>query len=216
MNLFNKIGLLVLFNNTESVSVGGLRIVLLGKNVSDNRHVGKFLLGKEAFDTESSPGQVQKEKRNHKTVINCPYLLQPHLSGHHITEAVKECMSLSDPGPHIIILVLKHDECSREDQERVERILNSFSVRVYEHTLVLTTHDSVEKTDVNNNIQQIIKKCLNKHYRLERNCSPANLKEYLEKIAQTNSGRYLMCEECIDSDDSMDHYINMSGESKDI
>lgn len=198
--------------------MGGLRIVLLGKNLSENRHVGKFLLGNEAFDDDSSSFQVQKEKRNHKTVINCPYLLQPHLSDHQITEAVKECMSLSDPGPHIIILVLKYNECSREDKERVERILNSFSNCVYEHTLVLTTYDShsEKKTDVNINIQQIIKKCCNKHYRLERNSSPTDLKEYLERIDQTNSGRYLMCEELKDSEDSLEHFINMSGESGNI
>ncbi|XP_056609178.1 uncharacterized protein LOC130426428 isoform X2 [Triplophysa dalaica] len=111
--------------------------------------------------------------------------------------AHKRRWSLEQPPyrPHVIILIFKHDdECSREDQEHVEMILNSFSDSVYEHTLVLTTHHSPH-THVNDNIQEIIRKCLNKHYRLEKNSSPSKFNETLENIVQMNSGGHLMCED---------------------
>lgn len=204
------------FITHHCVSVSDLRIVLLGKNVSENWQVGKFILGKAAFDSEAPPDQVQRERRNHKSVISCPYLLQPHLSDFQITEAVKECMYLSDPGPHVIVLVLKHDDCSRADQEHVEKILNSFSDSVYDHTLVLTTHDTVHQTDVNGNIRKIIDKCLNKHYRLETNSSPADLKVTLEKIVQMNSGGYLTCKEFNGSKDKVEQHVIERGESGNI
>ncbi|KAA0706363.1 hypothetical protein E1301_Tti020414 [Triplophysa tibetana] len=127
------------------------------------------------------------------TLINCPHLLQHNLSSHHITQTLRECVSLSHPGPHVIILIFKHDdECSREDQEHVEIILNSFSDSVYEHILVLTTHHSPH-THVNDNIQEIIDKCLDRHYRLEKNSSPGDLKETLEHFVQSNGDCFLVC-----------------------
>ncbi|KAK2916987.1 hypothetical protein Q8A67_001361 [Cirrhinus molitorella] len=177
-------------------SVGDLRIVLLGKSLSENCRVGKVILGKAMFNSEAPPDQVQKERRMHKTVINVPHLLQPHLSDHQITEAVNECMHQSDPGPHVIILVLKLDQCLREDQEHVEKVLHSFSDNVYEHTMVLTTQEADCKlTKVNDVIKKIIKKCSNRHYQLQESSTSADLREQIENFAQKNSRRYLVCNE---------------------
>ncbi len=40
------------------VSVSDLRIVLLGKSVSENSQVGNFILGRAAFDSESPSDDV--------------------------------------------------------------------------------------------------------------------------------------------------------------
>ncbi len=69
----------------------------------------------------------------HVTVINTPLLLNPDLSLHHITQAVKECLSLSTPGPHMIILVLKPDECSREEKVCIEILTVFLCGSVVEH-----------------------------------------------------------------------------------
>ncbi|XP_056608323.1 interferon-induced very large GTPase 1-like isoform X2 [Triplophysa dalaica] len=118
------------------------------------------------------------------------------VSVHNSAQSSRASMDIDPPNrPHVIILIFKHDdECSREDQEHVEMILNSFSDSVYDHTLVLTEHDS-RHTDVNENIQEIIRKCLNKHYRKERNSSPDDLRKTLENIVHMNSGGHLMCED---------------------
>ncbi|KAL0198960.1 hypothetical protein M9458_007500, partial [Cirrhinus mrigala] len=148
------------------------------------------------FNSEAPPDQVQRERRMHKTVINAPHLLQPHLSDHQITVAVNECMHQSDPGPHVIILVLKNDQCSREDQKHVEKVLHSFSDTVYEYTMVLSPQEPDSKpTKVNDFIKEIIKKCSNRHYQLKKNSSPAELREKIENFAQKNNRRYLVCDE---------------------
>ncbi|XP_073713924.1 GTPase IMAP family member 8-like [Misgurnus anguillicaudatus] len=175
-----------------------VRIVLLGKDVSTNNRVGNFMLGRSAFDSEAPPDdhQIERVRGKDMMIINCPHLLQLNLSYHQIIQTVRECVDLSHPGPHLILLIFKPDECSREDQERVEMILNYFSDSVYQHTLVLTTHDSHsdQKTEVNDIIKEIIKKCFNRHYRLEGNSSPDDLKETFRDIVKSNDGCYLICE----------------------
>nr|XP_055050974.1 interferon-induced very large GTPase 1-like [Misgurnus anguillicaudatus] len=171
-----------------------MSIILLGKDVLTNSRVGNFMLGRSAFDSEAPPDdhQIERVRGKDMMIINCPHLLQLNLSYHQIIQTVRECVDLSHPGPHVILLIFKHDECSREDQEHVEMILESFSYSVYQHTLVLTTHDS--HSEVNDNIQKIIKKCFDRHYRLEGNSSPADLKKTFRDIVKSNDDRYLICD----------------------
>uniref|UniRef100_A0A672KNL4 AIG1-type G domain-containing protein n=1 Tax=Sinocyclocheilus grahami TaxID=75366 RepID=A0A672KNL4_SINGR len=186
------------------VSVSDLRIVLLGKSVSENSQVGNFILGRAAFDSESPSDDVapysDRVREKHVTVINTPLLLNPDLSLRHITQAVKECLSLCAPGPHVIILVLKPDECSREEKVCIEILLSCFSDSVFQHTLVLTTQEPerAEPTEVNDVIKEIIKKCSNRHNRLERNSTPADLIATVKEIVQENDGCYLNCNKCED------------------
>ncbi|XP_077065462.1 uncharacterized protein LOC143718294 isoform X2 [Siphateles boraxobius] len=179
--------------------VSDMRIVLLGRSVSENSRVGNFILGRAAFDSEPPSDDVEPHSERirgkHMTVINTPLLLSPDLSLRHITQGVKECVSLSVPGPHVIILVLKPDECSREEKECIEIVLNGFSDSVFEHTLVLTTQepDGAEPTEVNDVIKGIINKCFNRQYRLGTNSTPDDLKATFQEIVQGNDGRFLIC-----------------------
>nr|XP_055051048.1 GTPase IMAP family member 8-like [Misgurnus anguillicaudatus] len=174
------------------------RIILLGKDVSTNSRVVNFILERSAIDSEAPPDdhQIERIRGKDMMIINCPHLLQLNLSYHQIIQTVRECVDLSHPGPHLILMIFKHDECSREDQEHLEIILDYFSVSVYEHTLVLTTHDShsEEQTEVNDNIQKIIKQSFNRHYRLKRNSTAAHLIETFRDIIKANDDHYLICD----------------------
>ncbi|RXN12367.1 GTPase IMAP family member 7-like isoform X1 [Labeo rohita] len=118
--------------------------------------VGNFILGRAVFDSEAPPDVVERVtgrlKDRHVIIINSPQLLQTNISDHQITQTVRECVHLSDPGPHVIVLLLNHEPCSAEDQERVEKVLLSFSERVYQHTMtsssphdLLQTLENIEK-----------------------------------------------------------------------
>ncbi|XP_048027642.1 GTPase IMAP family member 9-like [Megalobrama amblycephala] len=176
--------------------MSGLRIVLLGKSVSENIGVGNFLLGRSAFDSKAPPDVVERVggrlKDRHVMVINSPQLLQTNISDHQITQTVRECVYLSDPGPHVIVLLLKHDQCSAEDQECVEKVLDSLSERVYQHTMVLTTQEPTETNDI---LQKIIQKCFNRHFSLQRSSSPDDLLQMFEDIVKMNDGQHLDCAE---------------------
>ncbi|XP_073700565.1 protein NLRC3-like [Garra rufa] len=177
-----------------------MRIVLLGWSVSENSLVGNFILGRAAFDTEAPPDVVERVagrlKDRHVIIINSPQLLQTNISDHQITQTVRECVHLSDPGPHVILLLLKHEPCSAEDQECVEKVLHSFSERVYQHTMVLSTQ---EPTQTNHILQEIIQKCANRHFSLQRSSSPDDLLQMFEDIVKMNDGRHLDCVEVSES-----------------
>ncbi|KAI2647116.1 GTPase IMAP family member 8 [Labeo rohita] len=165
-------------------------------DVSENSHVGNFILGRAAFDSEAPPDVVERVagrlKDRHVIIINSPQLLQTNISDHQITQTVRECVHLSDPGPHVIVLLLKHEPCSAEDQERVEKVLLSFSERVYQHTMVLSTREPTETNDI---LQKIIQKCANRHFSLQTSSSPYDLLQMLEDIEKMNDGRHLDCAE---------------------
>uniref|UniRef100_A0A8C1ZUL5 GTPase IMAP family member 8 n=1 Tax=Cyprinus carpio TaxID=7962 RepID=A0A8C1ZUL5_CYPCA len=174
--------------------VSDLRIVLLGKSVSENSRVGNFILGRAAFDSEAPPDVVERVggrlKDRHLIIINSPQLLQTYISDHQITHTVRECVFLSDPGPHVIVLLLRHEQCSAEDQECVEKVLLSFSEQVYQHTMVLSTQ---EPNKTNNILQRIIQKCAISHFRLQRSSSPDDLLQMFEDIVKMNDGHHLEC-----------------------
>jgi len=117
-----------------------LRIVLLGTNVAENSRVGNFILGRAAFESET-PADVELHTEKHRgklkdrdvRVINAPQLLQAHLSVSQITQGVKECVDLSAPGPHVIILVLQQNDFSDNDGNRVKYVLNEFSEEALKH-----------------------------------------------------------------------------------
>ncbi|KAL1279177.1 hypothetical protein QQF64_025850 [Cirrhinus molitorella] len=171
-----------------------MRIVLLGKSVPENSLVGNFILGRAAFDGEAPPDVVERVagrlKDRHVIIINSPQLLQTNISDHQITQTVRECVHLSDPGPHVIVLLLKHEPCSAEDQECVEKVLHSFSECVYQHTMVISTQEPTKTKDI---IQKIIQKCANRHFSLQTSSSPDDLLLMFEDIEKMNDGRHLDC-----------------------
>ncbi|KAL0146843.1 hypothetical protein M9458_057782 [Cirrhinus mrigala] len=138
---------------------------------------------------EAPPDVVERVagrlKDRHVIIINSPQLLQTNISDHQITQTVRECVHLSDPGPHVIVLLLKHEPCSAEDQERVEK-------RVYQHTMVLSTREPTETNDI---LQKIIQKCANRHFSLQKSSSPQDLLQMLEDVVKMNDGRHLDCAE---------------------
>nr|XP_017210193.2 GTPase IMAP family member 8 [Danio rerio] len=170
-----------------------LRIVLLGKSVSENSEVGNLILGRSAFDSEAPPGVVERVggrlKDRYVTLINSPQLLHTNISDDQITQTVRECVSLSDPGPHVVVLLLQHQQCSAEDQERVEKLQDSFSERLFQHTMVLSTQESTEPNEI---LQKIIQTCSNRHFSLQRSSSADDLLQAFEDIEKNNEGRHLI------------------------
>ncbi|RXN04924.1 GTPase IMAP family member 7-like isoform X1 [Labeo rohita] len=139
-----------------------MRIVLLGWSVSENSLVGNFILGRAAFDSEAPPDVVERVagrlKDRHVIIINSPQLLQTNISEHQITQTVRECVHLSDPGPHVIVLLLKHEPCSAEDQERVEKMNDGRHLDCAEEgvklNLVVCGSDGTLKSSISEQILQ--------------------------------------------------------------
>ncbi|XP_031441672.1 GTPase IMAP family member 9-like [Clupea harengus] len=203
-NKFEKLGLNRTFLN--------VRLLLLGKNELDNGRVGNLILGRDAFQTEAF--EVSEEYVGEKvkgqvegrpiTVINTPDLFHPQRTIHELSVAVKECVYLSAPGPHVILLVLQPDNFSEEDRDKVKDILNLFSDEAMNYTIVLTTvrsaqhgstADAGEKEDP---LGLIIEECKMRHQEFDKKYRIHQFLELFEKIdkmMEENGGRYLTCEE---------------------
>ncbi|KAL7883321.1 hypothetical protein SRHO_G00009790 [Serrasalmus rhombeus] len=162
------------------------RILLLGKNSSENRRIGNFILNRDAFDTEAPPPSLEQhsERAREKvgeryiTLINTPHLFDPSLSLDQLTVQVKECMSLCAPGPHVIVLVIQPDDFTKTDRDRLYHILVSFSGETNKHIMVLTTQKSQSGISVDpvkeNIFQNIITECNSRHIEF-RVCQRLNL-----------------------------------------
>ncbi|XP_048034546.1 E3 ubiquitin-protein ligase TRIM39-like isoform X2 [Megalobrama amblycephala] len=180
----------------ERPDMSDLRIVLLGKNITENNRVGNFILGRAAFESEG-PADVDlniekyrgKLKDRDITVINT-HLLRPNLSITQITQGVKECVNLSAPGPHVIILVLQQNDFSDNNKHRVKYVLNEFSKEALKHTIVLT-----DEREINNNcIHQLIKECGGEHLQFDERKSGlhSEILERVEKILKENQDQFLI------------------------
>ncbi|KAL1279328.1 hypothetical protein QQF64_026001 [Cirrhinus molitorella] len=151
-------------------------IVLLGSSVSENSDVGNFILGRAAFNSEAPPDVVERVtgrlKDRHVIIINSPQLLQTNISDHQITQTVRECVHLSDPGPHVFILVLQHKHFTEEDLTRVKHVLKQFSEDAIKHTIVITTDEHTRRAKrtsvkVNTFIQQLTAECGGGHVQVK-------------------------------------------------
>ncbi|KAL1251949.1 hypothetical protein QQF64_019745 [Cirrhinus molitorella] len=187
-------------------TVSDLRIVLIGKNGSENSRVGNTILGTTAFPSEApsySQQPIEKisgevEKR-HITVINT-LLLQPNLSHYQITQGVKECVSLSAPGPHVFILVLQYKDFNESDRQRVKTVLSLFSEQAMDHTIVLTTDEQTHTTKLTSMIwinatSFLIKKCGGGHLQFDKINTGwrSELFRRTEKMLKEKHKEFLVC-----------------------
>ncbi|RXN14683.1 GTPase IMAP family member 8-like protein [Labeo rohita] len=162
----------------QKVFMSDLRIVLLGKNGSENRRVGNTILGITAFHSEAQSYSQQHSERisgevekRHITVINT-HLLQSHLSQQQITQGLRECVSLSAPGPYVFILVLQYKDFSENHRRTVKNVLELFSKQAMKHTIVLTTDEETRTSKLtsmiwNNAIRDLIKECGGGHLQFD-------------------------------------------------
>ncbi|XP_067237124.1 GTPase IMAP family member 8-like isoform X2 [Chanodichthys erythropterus] len=185
--------------DTDIPSMSDLRIVLVGKSVSENSGVGNFLLGRAAFDNEAAPDVVERVrgrlKDRHVMVINSPQLLQTNISDHQITQTVRECVSLSDPGPHVFILVLQYKDFTEEDMTRVKYVMKQFSDEAIKRTIVITTDEAKRGGKVSELIR-LSTDCEGRHVQLNNETEKwlSDIDQWIEKILRDNSEEFLTCE----------------------
>ncbi|XP_039859427.1 GTPase IMAP family member 2-like, partial [Simochromis diagramma] len=125
-----------------------LRVVLLGNSWSQRRVVGNFILGGAVFSTEEPDCCVRVSGRcrwKEIVLINTPDLLHPNISEDKLTELIETCVRLSDPGPHVFLLVLQPEDFTEEQRLRLQTVLEDFGDQSFEHSLVLISTPAKEQ-----------------------------------------------------------------------
>uniref|UniRef100_A0A671U9Y2 AIG1-type G domain-containing protein n=1 Tax=Sparus aurata TaxID=8175 RepID=A0A671U9Y2_SPAAU len=211
-------------------SMSELRVVLLGNSWSQRSSVGNFILGENKFSTEAEAdwcltvrGRV---KEKHIVLINIPDLLHPNMSEYRLRRNVGTCERLSDPGPHVFLLVLQPEDFTEEHKLKLCRVLNLFSHRSFYHSLVLISTPReespglMEKYHQHPPLKEMIRDC---HYRFlwQKDLEPAELLTRLGQVVKEHDGDHLSCRsdrwtrlmeyEMMMFDDMMSHILSKSG-----
>ncbi|XP_023255270.1 GTPase IMAP family member 8-like, partial [Seriola lalandi dorsalis] len=175
-------------------SVSELRVVLLGNSWSERSSVGNFILGETVFNKAPEccvriSGPVEEKKI---VVINTPDLLHPNITEHKLTEFIQDCVNVSDPGPHVFLLVLQPEDFTEEHKLRLCRVLQNYSDRSFDHSLVLISTPREESSGLmeNSPLKDMIRRC---RYRClkQKNLDRAELLTRLGQTAKENNGKHV-------------------------
>ncbi|XP_044192108.1 GTPase IMAP family member 2-like [Thunnus albacares] len=189
----------------ERPDLSELRVVVLGNSWSERSSVGNFILGKTEFNTEEAPdcclrvrGQL-KEKEI--VLINTPDLLPPNISEDKLRQHVENCVSLSDPGPHVFLLVLHPEDFTEDNKKRLQTILELFSDRSFDYSLILISPHREESSGFMENymnhppLKEMIRMCRYRYLK-QKNLELPELLTRLGQIFKENNGVHLSCDVC--------------------
>ncbi|XP_061585711.1 GTPase IMAP family member 8-like [Cololabis saira] len=181
-----------------------LRVVLLGSSWSQRNSVENFILDHSVFNTEPlSCTRTSRQFRNkHVTVINTPDLLSP--TEDKLNEFLKHCARVSDPGPHVFVLVLKPEDFNEEHKETLCRILETYNNQSFDQCLILVTprEESSGLKEMENHgtwnmenptLKEMIRTCRYRHLKMS-DIDRSELLTRLGQVAKENDGEHVTYE----------------------
>ncbi|CAK6982454.1 GTPase IMAP family member 8-like [Scomber scombrus] len=181
-----------------------LRVVLLGNSWSERSKVGNFMFGGTVFDIQKEPDCCLRVrgrcKQKEIVLINTPDLLHPNISEDKLTEFMENCVRLSDPGPHVFLLVLQPEDFTEQLKLRLQSILENINDRSFDHSLILISLPGEENSGLTENFKQhpplkhLIKMCRYR-YLTQKDLELSELLTRLGQIVRENKGEHLSCDE---------------------
>ncbi|XP_067249308.1 GTPase IMAP family member 4-like [Chanodichthys erythropterus] len=170
-----------------------LRIVLLGVSGAGKSSIGNAILGREAFkvsgtrESEIQGGRV--EDRN-ISIIDTPGFFNTQLTDEEMKKQMMKSLDLSDPGPHVFLLVINVENFEQDKRNILEEIQENFGAQALEFTMpLLTGGEKMSKREwwtfkVSTKYRDLVKYCMDDYHLFNSKTvtDPNNIKNLLDKI----------------------------------
>ncbi|XP_036447033.1 ribonuclease inhibitor-like isoform X2 [Colossoma macropomum] len=186
------------------------RVVLLGNVGAGKSESGNTLLGSSRFLSRLSASAVTQQCEAQTVTLGGKRIMvvdTPGLTAEMDSNTAKkkllQCLQLSDPGPHVFLLVIPVGRFTQDERDTVDRVIEVFGQKLYMFTIILFTFKDILKnasieeyiSTAGDSLQQLVQKCSSRYHSFN-NENPGEkgqvrqLIAKIDKLVAANGGRW--------------------------